>query len=465
MGVEISDIMVMLHPPEEWTTIDSPENLARVMQRVLGDGEPAELRRRAEAVFAEFEERNLFNPKDRLVTALDELLNAVVPGNVFSYSQPIELRVQELIAGVRSELGISLYGDDLDVLEQKGEEIVRVLRQVRGVAEAKAQPIAGLPVLRVDVDRDEIARYGINASDVLDAVGTIGGMVVGQVFEGQRRFALQVRFPESVRQDLESIRRIKVADPLGRQIPLEQLADLEIEQGPLQVSRENIRRRQLIECNVRGRDVAGFVAEAQRRIAAEVELPPGYSLHWGGQFENLISASRRLAIVVPLALGLIFLLLYSTFNSARLALLIYLAVPMAAIGGIVALWLRGMPFSISAGVGFIALFGVAVLNGLVLVSHGEHLRSDGMEPGEAAYQAGLVRLRPVLTTALVASLGFLPMATSTSAGAEVQRPLATVVIGGLISSTLLTLLVVPAIYHWFVPPGPPANDPSPDRAH
>ncbi|MGC8642458.1 MAG: efflux RND transporter permease subunit, partial [Isosphaeraceae bacterium] len=456
MGVETSDVIVMLRPRQEWTTLERPDNLARVMGQVLEGQNQASLMQRAEAVFAEFQKQHLFNPKDKLVVAIDELLNAAAPGNVFSYSQPIELRVQELIAGVHSDLGISLYGDDLDVLGQKGDEIVAVLQSIPGAAEAKAEQIAGLPVLKVDVDRDAIARYGVNTADVLDTVGAIGGKIVGQVFEGQQRFALQVRFPRDVRQNLEQLRRIKVADSQGRQIPLEQLARLGVEQGPLQILRQRVRRRHLIECNVRGRDVASFVAEAQRRVAAEVNLPPGYSLHWGGQFENLVSASGRLAIVVPLALGLIFILLYSTFHSARLAALIYLAVPMAAIGGIVALMLRGMPFSISAGVGFVALFGVAVLNGLVLVSHAEHVRLAGAAPNEAAYEAGEVRLRPVLTTALVASLGFLPMALATSAGAEVQRPLATVVIGGLISSTLLTLLVVPAIYHWFVPAEPSA---------
>ena len=267
MGVEISDIIVMLQPQEEWTTLESPENLARVMQKVLEDEDPSELRRRAEAIFDEFDERNLFNPKDRLVVAFDELLDAVVPGNVFSYSQPIELRVQELVAGVRSDLGISLYGDDLDVLKQKGDEIAAVLRTVPGAAEAKAEQIAGLPVLKVDVDRDAIARYGINASDVLDAVAAVGGKIVGQIFEGQKRFALQVRFPADVRKDLETLRRIKISDAQGRQIPVEQLAELSIEQGPLQIFRQKIRRRHLIECNVRGRDVASFVAEAQQRIA------------------------------------------------------------------------------------------------------------------------------------------------------------------------------------------------------
>jgi cobalt-zinc-cadmium resistance protein CzcA len=286
---------------------------------------------------------------------------------------------------------------------------------------------------------------------VLDAVSALGGHVVGQVFEGQQRYALQVRFAPYWREDLEKIKHIKVADPQGRQIPLEQLAELTVEEGPAQISRADIRRRITIECNVRGRDIASFVADAQRRVDDQVKLPPGYTLHWGGQFEHLISASKRLAVVVPLALGLIFVLLYTTFNSVRLAMLIYLAVPMAAIGGIFALLIRGMPFSISAGVGFIALFGVAVLNGLVLVSYTEGLRRQGLETAKAAFEAAIVRMRPVLMTALVASLGFLPMALSTSEGAEVQRPLATVVIGGLISSTLLTLLVLPTIYHWFAP--------------
>ena len=451
MGVEISDIFVMLAPRHEWTTIERPENLVKVMSQVLDDKDSVVLRRKADEIFAEFEERNLFNAKDRLIVAMDELLNAVVPGNIFSYSQPIELRVSELIAGVRSELGISLYGDDLEVLKQKADEIAQVLQQVPGAAEVKAEQVAGLPVLRVKIRRNEIARYGINAADVLDAVAALGGHIVGQVFEGQQRYALQVRYAPYWREDLERIRHVKVADPRGRQIPLEQLAELTIEDGPAQISRANIRRRITIECNVRGRDVASFVGEARRRVDERVELPPGYVLHWGGQFEHLISASKRLAVVVPLALGLIFMLLYTTFNSARLALLIYLAVPMAAIGGIFALALRGMPFSISAGVGFIALFGVAVLNGLVLVSYTEKLRREGLDTTESAFQAGLVRLRPVLMTAMVASLGFLPMALATSEGAEVQRPLATVVIGGLVSSTLLTLLVLPTIYRWFAP--------------
>ena len=451
MGVEISDIIVTLKPRDEWTSIESPDNLVAVMEQVLEEKDPAKLRQKADEIFAEFEEQNLTKPKDRLIAAMDELLRAVVPGNIFSYSQPIELRVSELIAGVRSELGISLYGDDLNTLKATADQIAAVVQKVDGAVEVKAEQVAGLPVLRVQIRRGDIARYGINAADVLDAVSVLGGHVVGQVFEGQQRYALQVRFAPYWREDIEKIKHIKVADPQGRQIPLEQLADLSVEEGPAQISRQNIRRRITIECNVRGRDIASFVADAQRRVDEQVKLPAGYSLHWGGQFEHLISASKRLAVVVPLALGLIFVLLYTTFNSVRLAMLIYLAVPMAAIGGIFALALRGMPFSISAGVGFIALFGVAVLNGLVLVTYTEGLRRRGLETAKAAFQAAIIRMRPVLMTALVASLGFLPMALSTSEGAEVQRPLATVVIGGLISSTLLTLLVLPTIYHWFAP--------------
>jgi cobalt-zinc-cadmium resistance protein CzcA len=451
MGVEISDIIVTLIPRDEWTSTKSPENLVTVMQKVLEEKDPAKLREKADAIFNEFEEANVTSAKDQLEGAMDELLRAVVPGNIFSYSQPIELRVSELIAGVRSELGISLYGDDLTQLKENADKIVAVVQRVPGAVEVKAEQVAGLPVLRVQIRRNDIARYGINAADVLDAVSALGGHVVGQVFEGQQRYALQVRFAPFWREDIEKIKHIKIGDPQGRLIPLEQLADLTVEEGPAQISRQNIRRRITIECNVRGRDIASFVAEAQRRVDEQVKLPPGYTLHWGGQFEHLTSASKRLAVVVPLALGLIFVLLYTTFNSMRLAMLIYLAVPMAAIGGIFALALRGMPFSISAGVGFIALFGVAVLNGLVLVSYTEGLRRRGLETAKAAFDAAIIRMRPVLMTALVASLGFLPMALSTSEGAEVQRPLATVVIGGLVSSTVLTLLVLPTIYHWFAP--------------
>ncbi len=410
MGIETSDIYAILKPRDEWTTAESQEEL---------------------------------------VEAMNEVLEESIPGNIFSYSQPIELRVQELIAGVRSELAITLYGEDLDDLRTTAEEIARVVRQVPGAADVKVEQTAGLPFLRIRVRRAEIARYGINAAQILDAVETMGGKQLGEVFEGQRRFPIQVRFEAEDRTDLDKIRMLKVADPRGRLIPLSELADIWIEEGPAQISRENIHRRITVEANVRGRDLGSFVADVQEAIAAQVKLPTGYWIEYGGQFENLQAASRRLSIVVPLALFLIFVLLYTTFRSVKLAAIIFLNVPLAATGGIVALYLRGMPFSISAGVGFIALFGVAVLNGVVLMSYINQMREQGASARVAALEGAKIRLRPVLMTALVASLGFVPMALSTSAGAEVQRPLATVVIGGLMTCTLLTLLVLPSIYAWF----------------
>lgn len=393
-----------------------------------------------------------FETKDELVAAMDKALEEEVPGNVYSFSQPIELRVAELVAGVKSDVGISLYGDDLNVLRDKADEIVRALNKVPGAVDVQAEQTDGLPYLRVIIKRNQIARYGINARDVLDAVAAIGGREAGQVFEGQRRFPLQVRLGSNWRKDLEKIRQIKISDPQGRQISIDQLAELKIEDGPAQISRDAVRRRTIIQCNVRDRDLAGFVADARKAVETEVKLPPGYSLTWGGQFKNLQEASKRLMIAVPLALFMIFALLHLSFNSLRLASLIFLNVPLAATGGILALWVRGLPFSISAGVGFIALFGVAVLNGVVLVTYIVELRKTGLDPVRAAFEGAMIRVRPVLMTAMVAMLGFIPMALSTSSGAEVQRPLATVVIGGLITSTLLTLFVLPSLYRWFDPP-------------
>jgi cobalt-zinc-cadmium resistance protein CzcA len=410
MGVETSDIYVILKEHDEWSTASTREGL---------------------------------------IVAFNEALEKEVPGNVFSYSQPIELRVQELIAGVRSDLAITLYGDDLDELRRAGAGITSIVSGIRGAADVKLEQTGGLPFLRVKIRRDEIARYGINASQVLDVVETVGGRQVGEVLEGQRRFALQARFTKASRDNVDQIRNLKVLDPQGRMIPLSQLADIVVEEGPAQISRENIHRKINVEANVRGRDLGGFVADVQRAIAAQVKLPPGYYVEYGGQFENLQRASRRLVFVVPLALLLIFVLLYTAFNAAKPAVLIYFNIPIAATGGLVALFLRGMPFSISAGVGFIALFGVAVLNGVVMVSYFKELRERGMSVDEAVRTGAELRLRPVLMTALVAGLGFVPMALSTSAGAEVQQPLATVVIGGLITSTALTLLVLPTLYRWF----------------
>ena len=395
--------------------------------------------------------------KARLVEEMQRALEEEVPSNSYGFTQPIELRVQELVAGVRSDVGLSLYGDDLGVLEAEGDRVVRALAAVPGAADVQAQQIAGLSSVRVIVRRDAIARYGINAQAVLDAVSVIGGRVVGEVFEGQRRFPMQVRLAPAWRTDVDRLRQIKIDDPQGRQIPISQVADIVVEDGPAEISRHAIRRRLLIQCNVRGRDLAGFVAEARRTVAAQVQLPEGYSLTWGGQFENLERASRRLLIAVPVALFLIFSLLYVTFSSVSLTMLIFLNVPIAASGGIFALWLRGMPFSISAGVGFIALFGIAVMNGVVLIEHVRHLRHAGRDRPTAVAEGALDRLRPVLMTALCGALGFVPMAVSASAGAEVQRPLATVVIGGLVTCTILTLLVLPAIYGWFEPREEPAS--------
>lgn len=415
MGVEISDTYLILEPPKTWR----------------------------------------YPSKQALVEAIDETLQENVPGAIFSYSQPIELRVAELVSGVRSDVAVHIYGDDLDVLKEKADEIAAVLRDLDGAADVKAEQTTGLPMMRVRINREAIARYGINASDLLDVIEAVGGKQVGVVLEGQKRFALQVRFSAEVRADLERIRDLLVMAPKSsggeaRMIPIyPELADIEIVNGPAQISRDRISRRINVELNVRGRDLSSFVEEAQAVIEREVEIPAGWSVEWGGQFENLQEASKRLTILVPVALLLIFVLLYTTFSSGRLALLIFFNVPLAVSGGLFALTLRGYPFSISAGVGFIALFGVAVLNGVVLLSYIVQKRDEGMAPEEAAIEGAKVRLRPVLMTALVASLGFIPMAIATSAGAEVQRPLATVVIGGLVTSTLLTLLVLPAAYSWF----------------
>ncbi len=397
--------------------------------------------------------------KADLIAAMREALENEVDGNSYSFTQPIELRVQELVAGVRSDIGLSLYGDDLDVLKKKGDEIVAALNKVPGAADVQAQQIAGLSYLRIIVRRADLARYGINTRDVLDAVSTVGGLTIGQVFEGQRRFPLQVRLQPESRENLEQIKSLKIHDAEGRQIPISQLADIVPEDGPVEISRDAIRRRLLVQCNVDVKqiDLAGFVAQAQKIVNEEVTLPDGYMLRWGGQFENLQEASKRLALAVPVALFLIFALLYMTFNSVKLALLIYLNVPIAATGGIMALWMRDMPFSISAGVGFIALFGIAVMNGVVLIEHIRHLRHSGEGKRDAVVHGAFDRLRPVLMTASCGALGFIPMAISASSGAEVQRPLATVVIGGLITSTALTLLVLPAIYGWFEPRGRPPS--------
>ncbi|MEI9811291.1 MAG: CusA/CzcA family heavy metal efflux RND transporter [Acidobacteriota bacterium] len=408
MAIDQSDVYVTLKPPSEWPRPRTKEDLIAVMKQRLEDD---------------------------------------APGAAYSFSQPIQMRMQELMeAGVRSDIAVKLYGDDLDILRDKANQIADVVAKVPGAADVRAERVAGLPYLRVRVRREAIARHGLDAQDVLDTIEAIGGKPVGQVVEGNKRFTLQIRFEEHQRATVDTIRNLKVGDSEGHFIPLAQLADIVSEEGPAQISREGGQRRISVEMNVRGRDLASFVAEAQQAVGQKVHLADGYSIEWGGQFEQLQSAAKRLALIVPLALLFIFMLLYVHFQSLVPAMLIFLNIPLAATGGVLALLSRSMPFSISAAVGFIALFGIAVLNGIVLLTYIRELQQGGLPPLEAVQQGAATRLRPVLMTALVAGLGFLPMALSHGAGAEVQRPLATVVIGGLITSTLLTLLVLPSVY-------------------
>ena len=374
-----------------------------------------------------------------------------LPGIVTSLSQPIKFRMMELIegVGVRSDVGIKLFGDDLDVLQREAQEVANVVRQVSGAEDVKVQQLAGLPVLQLLVDREKTARHGINVADVHEVIETaIAGTQTTTVLEGFMRFGLVVRFPLDARRDAEALGTLLVRTPHGANVPLSQLTTMTTEEGPAEVSRENGQRRITVEVNVRGRDLGSFVQEARERVAQAVPLPPGYRLDWGGTFENLESGRQRLMVVVPITFLVIFLLLFVTFNSLRQAALVFTGIPFAVTGGILALLLRGMNFSMSAGIGFIALFGVAVLNGVVMMSFINQLRESGHSIRDAVLEGAATRFRPVLMTATVASLGFIPMALSTGTGAEVQRPLATVVIGGLVTSTLLTLLVLPTLYVW-----------------
>lgn len=390
----------------------------------------------------------------------DELLAAVqgvvgkIPGNNYEFSQPIQLRFNELISGVRSDVAVKIFGDDMDVLNKTAEEVSSKLQKIPGASEVKVEQTTGLPMLTVNIDRQKSARYGLNVADIQDAVATaIGGREAGTLFEGDRRFDILVRLPESLRNDLESMKRLPIPLPRsaggveGRTnfIQLAEVASFELAPGPNQVSRENGKRRIVVSANVRGRDVGSFVADAEAALA-QVKIPAGYWTSWGGTFENLQSATQRLQIVVPVSLLLVFVLLFAMFGNVKDGLLVFTGIPFALTGGILALWLRDIPMSISAAVGFIALSGVAVLNGLVMISYIRSLREEGTQLDAAIREGALTRLRPVLMTALVASLGFIPMAIATGTGAEVQRPLATVVIGGILSSTLLTLLVLPILY-------------------
>ncbi len=411
MGIELSDIFVILRPQRAWSTARNREDL---------------------------------------IAKMEQAILAAVPGVALGFTQPIEMRFNELIAGSRSDLAIKIFGEDLEVLRERAERVAQVLHKVRGAADVKVEQVAGLPLLRVIVDREQIARYGLSADEVLSLVeASRVGHVVGTVLQGQRRFDLVVRLAEEASKSPSRLGSLLIPTALGELVPLSRVAAIRVDTGPAQISREDVQRRIVVECNIRGRDLGSFVAEAQRVVREAVVLPAGYYLEWGGQFEHLEQASRQLAVVVPVTLVLILAVLSVIFGSMRPALLIFLNVPLALSGGVLALWLRGLPLSISAVIGFIALFGIAVLNGVVLVSHIRKLEEEGSPTDQAVMRGVMDRLRPVLMTALVASLGFLPMAVATSMGAEVQRPLATVVIGGLITSTALTLFVIPALYARF----------------
>jgi heavy metal efflux system protein len=391
--------------------------------------------------------------KAELVGSLEKAVSTV-PGNNYEFTQPIQMRMNELISGVRSDVAVKLFGDDLEVLVEQGKRVETVLKGMRGAADVKLEPMTGLPMMSIEPERDALARYGLSLANVQGVVAAaIGGKSAGFIFAGDQRFDVVVRLPEELRSDIEGIKGLPIplpqasdADGRSRFVPLGELAEISLAPGPNQIKRENGKRVVVVTSNVRGRDLGSFVEEGQQLVGEEVELPAGYWIAWGGQFEQLASAAERLRLVVPAVLLLIFFLLYSTFGNGKDALLVFSGVPLALTGGVVALWLRDIPLSISAGVGFIALSGVAVLNGLVLITVMNNLVEAGKSVDDAVTDAALTRLRPVLMTALVASLGFVPMAIATGTGAEVQRPLATVVIGGIISSTLLTLLVLPGLY-------------------
>jgi cobalt-zinc-cadmium resistance protein CzcA len=410
MGIYQGDVYVLLKPKSEWRTVAT---------------------------------------KEELIDKLSESLETI-PGVAYNFTQPMAMRLDEVVSGIKADVAVKIFGEDPAVLEQKSEQALRIISSIPGAADAQMEIVSGVAELTVRVRRRDLARYGLNVADVREVVETaVGGRYVADLIDGQRRFAIQLRLPERFRRDPESLRDLLISAPGGERVRLSQVADVAVIRGPEVVSRENGQRRIVVQCNVRGRDLGGFVREARERVNAEVTMPPGYALDWGGQFENQERATKRLMLVVPAAVLIIFGLLFATFNSVSQAVMILLNVPFALVGGVAALWARGLNLNLSASVGFIALFGVAVLNGIVMVSYINRLRLQGMETQDAIREGASVRLRPVLMTALVASLGFVPMAIATSAGAEIQRPLATVVIGGLITSTALTLLVLPVLYPWF----------------
>ncbi|SIO62516.1 cobalt-zinc-cadmium resistance protein CzcA [Singulisphaera sp. GP187] len=424
MGFEVSDVYVTLKPRDRWKKATSQDQLVGAMAK----------------------------------------LTETLPGMRAVYSQPIELRLNEMVAGIRADLGIKLFGDDLELLKDKAAEIERIVKQIQGAADVSTEQVTGLPVLRIEVNRDALARHGIPARQVLDTIKAVGGIQVGAILEHDRRFPLVVRLPMSYRDDPRSLEKIMIETAAGQRLPLTRLASVVETTGPSTIQREWGQRRIVVQSNVRGRDMGSFVEETQQRIEREVSLPTGYYLEWGGQFENMRRAERRLLIVVPLALALVLSLLYLTFHSLRDALMIFSGVLFARVGGVFGLWLRGMPFTISAGVGFVALAGASMLEGLVLVSYIRDRMSHGVSKREAIEQARLARLRPVLMTGAVAALGFAPMMLSTGVGAEVQRPLATVVFFGMVCDTFLTMLALPVLYLLFGKGPAPSVETSDDQA-
>ncbi|MDF1613133.1 efflux RND transporter permease subunit [Stygiobacter electus] len=396
------------------------------------------------------EEWKTAKTKDEMIAKMTDVM-ARIPGIGGGFSQPIEMRFNELIAGVRSDIGVKIFGEDLDTLARIGNDVAELMKQVNGAVDIRMQQVEGLPQLRIVIDREKISRHGINVSDANILIETaLAGTNVGRIYEGEKQFDLVVKINKEARNNVDDIKNLLVPASNGTMIRLGDIADFVMIEGPAEISHSAGRRMLVTECNVRERDIESFVKELQEKINEKIKMPAGYIINYGGEFENLQRASDRLALVVPISLGLIFLLLFASVNSIKQALIIFTGIPFAVVGGVIALWLRDMPFSISAGVGFIALFGVAVLNGVVMLTYYNKLILEGMSIREAVIKGSVIRLRPVITTAFVASLGFIPMAVSTSAGAEVQRPLATVVIGGLITSTLLTLVVLPTVYDWFI---------------
>lgn len=421
MGIELTDIFITLHPRTQWTKAHTQSELTEKLNGLLAD----------------------------------------LPGQNLAFAQPIEMRMNEMIAGIRSDLGIKVYGDDFDTLTAVSDEIQQVLLTIPGASDVSGEQITGLPVLKVEVDSEAVARFGLQTRNVLNVVEALGGKNVGEIREGQRRFPLVIRLPDLQRTDSEALANTLIPTEGGAILPLNRVAQLVHTEGPSTINREWGRRRITVQANVRGRDVGSFVAEAQQRIAAEVNLPEGYTIDWGGQFENLERANRRLAFIVPLTLCLILVLLYVSLGTVRDVLIVATGIPLGAVGGIGALTLRGMPFTVSAAIGFIALSGVAILNGLVLITFIKQRIDEGVPTDEAIREGCHARLRPVLMTALVAAVGFVPMALNSGVGAEVQRPLATVVIGGILSNTLLTLVVLPVLCSWFetrAPANPESDD-------